>query len=263
MSDITVENLHWKYGDTTILDGLTFKVEKGNFYSILGPNGSGKTTLLKNMLKILQPQANSIFISDTDVSVLSAKDMAKKVAAVPQETTVDFDFSTLDIVMMGRAPYLKRFQVESEKDLALAKRAMEMTNTWQFKDKSIKTLSGGERQRVIVARAIVQQTEVLLLDEPISHLDIHHQVELLETVSYLCRKENLTVIAVLHDINMASQYSDFLVLINEGKIQSIGTVEDVITKEAIQKVYKTDCCIIKNPITKKPHIIPIGKASDN
>lgn len=259
MSEITIKDLLWKYGDETILDGISLEINKGKFYSILGPNGSGKTTLLKNMLKILSPEKETIYIADTDIYRINAKEMAKKVGSVPQDTSVDFDFSTLDIVLMGRTPYLKRFEVEGEKDLQLAREAMEMTDTWRFKDKSIKSLSGGERQRVIVARAIVQQTEILLLDEPISHLDIHHQVELLDTVHNLCRDRRITVGAVLHDLNMAAQYSDYLILLHGGKIVCIGTPEEVMTKEVIEKVYQMECCIIKNPVTNKPHVIPIGK----
>lgn len=258
MSNISVKDLRFKYGEDTILDGLDFEIQKGKFYSILGPNGCGKTTLLKNILKLLEPNKNSIFINDTDVCNISAKQMAKIVAAVPQDTSVDFDFSSLDIVLMGRTPYLKRFEVEGERDLIIAKEAMEMTDTWRLKDKSIKNLSGGERQRVIVARAIVQQTDILLLDEPISHLDIHHQVELLDTVYKLCKDRNITVTAVLHDINMAVEYSDYLILLNEGQIVSVGTPEEIIKKEVIQQVYKMDCCIIKNPITGKPHVIPVS-----
>ncbi|WP_350342816.1 ABC transporter ATP-binding protein [Proteinivorax tanatarense] len=259
MSEIAVNDLNWRYGQEIVLDGVSFKVEKGKFYSILGPNGSGKTTMLKNILKILEPDKESIYIDNKDITVMSSQDMATRVACVPQETKIDFDFTVLDIVMMGRAPYLKRFEVEGKKDFEIAKEAMIMTNTWKFKDKSVKTLSGGERQRVVVARAIVQQTDILLLDEPISHLDIHHQLELLDTISYLCKEKQLTVISVLHDINMAAQYSDFLILLNEGKIRDLGVAEKVITEEAIEKVYKAKCCIIKNPITNKPHIIPMGK----
>lgn len=259
MSEIKIIDLGWKYGEENILRGINLQIEKGKFYSILGPNGSGKTTLLKNILKILVPKKRSIFISEDDITNIPTKEMAKKVGSVPQDTNVDFDFSVLDIVLMGRTPYLKRFEVEGEKDLAIAKEAMELTDTWRFKDKSIKTLSGGERQRVIVARAMVQQTEILLLDEPISHLDIHHQVELLDTVSSLSKDRGITVTAVLHDINMASQFSDYLILLNKGQIVSIGTSEEVITKEMIEEVYQMECCIIKNPITGKPHVIPIAK----
>ncbi len=259
MPEIKIKDLVWKYGDETILNGITLEIKKGKFYSVLGPNGSGKTTLLKNMLKILAPKKDSIYIDDIDIQKIPTRELAKRVGSVPQDTNVDFDFSVLDIVLMGRTPYLKRFQVEDENDYALAKEAMEMTDTWRFKDKSIKNLSGGERQRVIVARAMVQQTDILLLDEPISNLDIHHQVELLDTVSYLKYQRGLTVTAVLHDINMAAQYSDYLILLNQGQIVSIGTAEEVITKEIIEEVYKMECCIIQNPVTSKPHVIPISK----
>lgn len=259
MPHITVKDLRFKYGEVTVLDGLNFEIQRGKFYSILGPNGCGKTTLLKNMLKILEPNKNSIFIEGNDIYNLSTKKMSRLVASVPQDTSVDFDFSVLDIVLMGRTPYLKSFELESEKDLQIAKEAMEMTDTLRLKDKSIKNLSGGERQRVIVARAIVQQTNILLLDEPISHLDINHQVGLLDTVAFLCKERGITVSAVLHDINMAVEYSDYIILLNEGCVVAMGTPKEVIKKEIVQQVYKMDCCVIENPITGKPHVIPIGK----
>lgn len=252
------KGLKWKYEENLILDAINLKIEKGKFYSIIGPNGSGKTTLIKNILKLLEPSKNTIFLRNIDITSLSIKDMAKKMASVPQDTIIEFDFSVIDIVMMGRTPYLKRFESESEKDLEICKEAMEMTDTWRLRHKSIQTLSGGERQRVIVARAIAQQTDVLLLDEPISHLDIHHQVEILDTALYLTEKRNMTVVAVLHDLNLAAQYSDHLFLLHGGKILSQGIPEEVITEDAIYQAYKMQSHIIKNPLTGKPHVFPIG-----
>ena len=231
---IKITDLDWKYGESTILDNINIEVERGQFYSIIGPNGSGKTTLLKNILKHLEPKKNTVFIDNLDINSLSSKDMAKRMACVPQNTMVDYEFSVLDIVMMGRTPHLKRFETESEKDLNICKEAMEMTDTWRFKDKLIQNLSGGERQRVIVARAIAQQADILLLDEPISHLDIHHQIELLDTVSYLNKKNGITVIVVLHDLNLAAQYSDYIFLLSEGKIFSSGTPKSVINEQSIK-----------------------------
>lgn len=257
VSSINIKDLHWKYGDHLILDDINIEIEKGKFYSIVGPNGSGKTTLLKNILKHLEPKKNTLYIEDIDVTTLSSNDMGKRIASVPQNTRIDFEFTTLDIVMMGRTPHLKRFEIEGEMDLKICREAMEKTDIWRFKDKLIQELSGGEKQRVIVARAIAQQADILLLDEPISHLDIHHQVELLETVSDLNEKKEITVVAVLHDLNLAAQYSDYIFLLSQGKVLSYGEPEDVIREEIITKAFKTNVCIIKNPITGKPHVIPI------
>jgi iron complex transport system ATP-binding protein len=191
------------------------------------------------------------------VNSFKSKDFAKKLSSVPQNTNIDFDFSVMDIVLMGRTPYLKRFESEKENDIKIVKEAMEMTNTWDLKDKSINELSGGERQRVIIARALSQESEIMLLDEPISNLDIQHQIEILDTIKYLNR--NVTIIAVLHDLNLAAQYSDSLILLKDGKVLSHGAVEEVLTEKNIRDAYNIDAYIMKNPVTGKPHIIPISK----
>ncbi|PRR78254.1 putative siderophore transport system ATP-binding protein YusV [Clostridium liquoris] len=254
---INIENLNCSYGDKVILNNININFEKNKFHSIIGPNGSGKTTLLKNILRVLPVENKCIYIDSKDVNSFKSKDFAKKLSSVPQNTNIDFDFSVMDIVLMGRTPYLKRFESEKENDIKIVKEAMEMTNTWDLKDKSINELSGGERQRVIIARALSQESEIMLLDEPISNLDIQHQIEILDTIKYLNR--NVTIIAVLHDLNLAAQYSDSLILLKDGKVLSHGAVEEVLTEKNIRDAYNIDAYIMKNPVTGKPHIIPISK----
>lgn len=254
-SAIKVQDLTYSCDKSEILHNINIDFKENKFYSIIGPNGSGKTTLLKNISKILKPQKKTIFIEDMDVLSLKNKFLAKRLAVVPQTTSIDFDFSALDVVLMGRTPYIPKFKNESDKDYDIAKEAMEMTNTWELRDKPINKLSGGERQRVIIARAITQRTDIILLDEPISHLDIHNQIEILNTIKSLNNK--LTVIAVLHDLNLAIQYSDYLILMDNGSIVTQGTPDEVITEKNIKKVYKIDICMIKNPLNGKPYIIPI------
>lgn len=256
---IRVNNLNWSFNDNKILTNITTKISNNSFTCIIGPNGSGKSTFLKGILKILPPKQNTIHIENEDITKLNYRKLSKKIASVPQNTTVDYDFSVMDIVLMGRSPYIKRFQAEKENDFEIAKQAMEMTSTWHLKDRSINSLSGGERQRVIISRALAQQSNILVLDEPISHLDIHHQVEVLNITKELCTTKNFTVIAVLHDLNLAIQYSDYLILINKGHIVAEGSPEEVVTKENIKNVYSIDICMITNPVTGKPHIIPITK----
>lgn len=254
---VKVKNLCCSFGEKEILHNINIDFSKGGFYSIIGSNGSGKTTLLKNIASSLAPNKNTVFIEGMDVLNFKNKALAKKLSVVPQNTSLDFDFSVLDIVLMGRNPYISRFQDESKEDYNIAKEAMKMTSTWELKDKCINQLSGGEQQRVIIARALAQDTDIILLDEPISHLDIYHQVEILDTIKSINKK--VTVIAVLHDLNLAAQYSDYLVLINKGSIVALGTPEEVLTEENIKKVYNINICIINNPVTGKPHIIPITK----
>ncbi len=256
MTAISVRNLKFSYGEQPVLKDINLSLEKGLFYSIIGPNGSGKTTLLKNLQKLVKPQNNSIYINGKDLKTVSLKELSRQLAVVPQETHMDFDFTVLDMVLMGRAPYLKRFETEGAYDIDLARTAMEITDTWKFKDKSIRNLSGGELQRAIVSRAMVQDTDILLLDEPVSHLDIHHQMSILKTVRGFCRTKGITVVAVLHDINLAVEFSDSLIFLNHGELVAMGTPEDVITEEIIKILYDMKCMIIKNPSSGKPHVIP-------
>jgi iron complex transport system ATP-binding protein len=252
-----VNNLNCILGGNTILNNINLSFEKGKFYSIVGPNGSGKTTLLKNILKLIEVDKNTIFIDNKEVTQLKSNELSKLVSYVPQNTNIEFNFSVLDIVMMGRNPYLKRFQSESKNDYEIAEKAMNITQIWDLKDRGINTLSGGERQRVIIARALTQSTDIILLDEPISQLDIHHQINLMNLLKELTEKMNITVITVIHDLNYAIQYSDYLVFLDKGKVFSCGYPEEVITKENLKKVYNMDFHIMKNSLTNKPIILPI------
>lgn len=254
---IEVKKLNYSFDGIDILHDINIDFKKNRFYSIIGPNGSGKTTLLKNIARTLKPYKNTVFIKDKDVLNLKNKELARKLAVVPQDSNLDINFSALDIVLMGRAPYFSKFQEESKNDYAIAKHAMELTNTWKFRDKSINQLSGGERQRVLIARALTQDTDVILLDEPISNLDIHHQIEILDTIKSLSKK--ITVIMVLHDLNFAAEYSDCIILVNSGRVVIQGNPREVFTEENIKKIYKINVCMVENPVTGKPYIIPIGR----
>jgi len=252
---IKIKNLSFSY-DEEVLNNININFEKGKFYTILGPNGSGKTTLLRLISKSLNVNKEEIFIEGKDLFTIKSKLLSKKMAMVPQSTEIEFDFSVEDIVLMGRTPHIPRFCSESEEDFSIAKAAMEMTNTLKLKDKKINQLSGGERQRVIVARAICQDTEIILLDEPISHLDIHHQIEIMNEIKQLNENKNITIIAVLHDLNIAAAYSDSMILMNKGHVHSFGTPENVLTEKAIEEVYGLEVYITKNPKTNKTFIMP-------
>ena len=254
---LKIQNLDWNYGSQRVLNNLNFNIEKGKFYTILGTNGSGKTTLAKIITKSLEIDSDKIFLISEDLSKMNNKQTAKRIATVPQNTIVDFDFSVMDIVLMGRAPYLRRFQSETSYDLEIAKNAMKKTNTWHLKDKKIDEISGGERQRVIIARAITQDTEILILDEPISNIDIHHQIQLLDVLKNLNKEKNITIITILHDLNLAAQYSDEIILLSEGEIVTIGNPQEVLTKEVIKEVYNIKVDMVVNPSTGRPYIIPV------
>lgn len=256
MTAVSIRNLSFSYGDHPVLKHIEITLEKGLFYSIIGPNGSGKTTLLKNLQKIIRPDSSCIYLNGEDIRSVSIRDVSKRIATVPQETHMDFDFTVLDMVLMGRAPYLKRFETEGVNDLERAKTAMEITDTWKLKDKSIRHLSGGELQRAIVSRAMVQDTDILLLDEPVSHLDMHHQISILRTVAGFCRSKGITVLAVLHDINLASEFSDSLILMNQGEIVQVGSPDLVVNEKSMKSLFDMECMIISNPLSGRPHVIP-------
>ncbi len=253
---VVVKDLDWNFGDNEVLKQVNIRIEKRKLYCIIGPNGSGKTTLLKNISKALETKKEKVFIDDTDLCDLKNRDIAKKLSCVPQSTNIDFDFTVMDIVLMGRSPYIKRFQVESSRDIEAARMAMEATNTWHLKDKSINMISGGEKQRVIVARALAQETGIMLLDEPVSQLDIHHQIELMDNIRFLIEEKGITVMAILHDLNLAANFGDSLILLNEGRVVCQDVAEVVLTPENIEKVYRMRVKVIKNPVNGKPLVIP-------
>lgn len=257
MPILDLETVSFRYDRELVLDDVSLKVGEGEFVSIIGPNGSGKTTLLLLMDGILRPEKGKVKLKGRGLSELSRRSVAKLVAVVPQETPLTFPFSAREVVLMGRTPHLPVFGFESGSDFEIAARAMEMTDTAQFAGRSIGSLSGGERQRVLIARALAQQAEIMLLDEPTAFLDIRHQVEIFELVRTLREKQLLTVVTVTHDINLASLYSDRIVLLKGGKIFSEGRPEDVLTSEKIEAVYGTRILVDCYPGSGLPRINPV------
>ncbi|KGG80230.1 ABC transporter [Caloranaerobacter azorensis H53214] len=255
---VEVRNIYFSYGYEEVLKNIDLSIQEGVFISILGPNGSGKTTLLKNICKLLKPLKGEIFVDDKDLNKIAFKELAKIMAVAHQDSNVNFEFTVYDIVMMGRYPYQKRFKSESENDIKIVKRAMENTETWALREKSIHEISGGERQRVIIARALAQEPKILLLDEPISQLDIKHQINILNLCKRLNREEKITIITTLHDINLAARYSDYILLMNKGEIKAFGLPESVLTKENIQDVYGIEVKLIKLDDYKVPYIVPVS-----
>lgn len=253
---ISIKDLHFKYGKKDILKNINIDIDKGNFLSIIGPNGSGKTTLLKNIVNLLSPSKGSIKLYEEDVKNIKYKELAKRVAVVHQTSNIGFNFSVRDIVMMGRFPYLERFQSETKEDYNIVEKAMKATGIYKLKDRSVLNVSGGELQRVMIARALVQEPEILILDEPISNLDLMYQISILDICKELNKKENLTVICILHDINLAARYSDSILLLEDGEIHSMDTPNKVITRDNIKEVYQINVDVMKIENTNIPYIIP-------
>jgi iron complex transport system ATP-binding protein len=234
-------------------------VEKGEFVGVIGPNGSGKTTLLKILYRLLSPQKGEILFELVPMRKMDRNDIAQKIAVVSQETQLLFPFSVLETVLMGRSPYLGHLMFESERDLEIAKKAMEWTNILPFSERPMDELSGGERKRVFIARALAQEPEVILLDEPTANLDIRHQIDFLDLILTLHREKGLTIVMASHDMNIASEFCDRLILFQKGRIYKMGTSEKVITKENIESVYGCEVWIDQNPVSGMPRISLLKK----
>jgi iron complex transport system ATP-binding protein len=256
----SVENLSFSYNNNDkILDDLKFQFFKGKFYSIVGPNGSGKTTLLKALTKNIPIEKSTVLINDMDIVEISNKESAKLISYVPQIFEFSFDFTVKDIVLMGRNPHVKRFSKESKDDMDKVYDAMEITGVRKYESKSINELSGGEKQRAVIARAICQDSDIMILDEPISQLDIHHQYEIMTILENLVLNYGKTVICVLHDLNIAAEFSDEIIMMKEGKIFYSGSSDIVLTEKNIGKIYNMPVKVMKNPLSLKPHIFPVAR----
>ncbi|MCU0666251.1 MAG: ABC transporter ATP-binding protein [Candidatus Omnitrophica bacterium] len=247
------------YGRERIVKNVSLAVGQGDFMGIIGPNGSGKTTFLRLISKALAPAEGQVFLDGLSLESIRFKEFSRKVAFVQQDTQAAFPFSVLEVVLMGRYPYLQKFQGESSLDREIAMRAISMTDTLHLKHKNIGQLSLGERQRVLIAKSLAQQPKLLLLDEPTSHLDIAHQVQIMDLLSRQNQEEGLSIVMVIHDLNLASLYCNKIVLFDQGKIVRQGSAQDVITYQNIESVYKTVVVVYDNPITKRPCVFLVPK----
>ena len=251
MSILNVESLSYNYDDKVVLDQITMSISGGEILGILGPNGCGKTTLLKNLNKNLRPHGGCILIEGTDMDCISKKEIAQKIAVVPQSNEIRFAFTVREIVAMGRMPFQESLRGETSADLKIVDKAMEQTGLTEFADRFINTLSGGERQRAIIARAITQTPEIILMDEPTLHLDINMQFEVLDLIQKLSKENDLAVVIVSHDLPMVTRYCDRIILIHGHKVFAMGTAEEVLTKENIRTVFNIDAELEKDSRTGK------------
>jgi iron complex transport system ATP-binding protein len=258
--NIVIEELSWQPSREKkyILDHINCKFEAENFYGIIGPNGSGKTSLVKHLLRFMDVKSGKIMLNEEDLKNYHRQELAKQIALVPQNTTMDFAFQAFDVVMMGRSPYQKRFAEASEDDQNKVVEAMKLTDCYELREKEVSLLSGGEAQRVITARAIAQDTDWLILDEPTSSLDVKHQIELMEALLKLKEHKSKTIIAVLHDINIASRYCNKIIMMKNGKIYCYGNTEDILTIENLFKVYGIHFEQLETSGTRKKYFIPSG-----
>ncbi len=255
MIKIEMRNVWLGYGRNVVVKDVTFQVMPGEMVGLIGPNGCGKSTIIRALTRIISPYSGRILLDGEDVSQIPRRDLARLFGVVPQMPLLPSAFTAFEIVLMGRNPHLGLFQYEGPRELAIAWRAMEKTATHSLAERRVSELSGGEIQCLLMARVLAQETKAILLDEPTANLDIGRQVEILDLIKNLCVEKNLTVLAALHDLNLASQYCDRLVLINNGRVHAEGTPGEVITPQNIKEVYGAEHCVYTHPINGLPTVL--------
>jgi iron complex transport system ATP-binding protein len=249
MTLIEARGAKFAYGNAPILMGVDFALREGEFVGLIGPNGSGKSTLLKLLSGLIRPGAGSIDLLGRPLRGYSPRAVARLVAHVPQSTALEFPFTAREIVLMGRSPHLRRFEIESAHDRALADEALRATNALHLADRLINTLSGGEQQRIIIARALAQGPHVLLLDEPTNNLDVKHQLDVLALARTLAHERRLGVVAAVHDLGQAARYCDRLALMVCGRIIADDVPEQVLTPERICQAFEIEARVYRDPFT--------------
>lgn len=252
---LEIKGLTCGYDSRFFIQEINFTLEEKEFVGIIGPNGSGKTTFLRAITRFLKSQKGTVSFNGRDVRQIGFKEFARKIAVVSQNPPVN-DITVEEFVLLGRTPHFEKMQfLETRHDFEIARKVMSLTQTLKFKDRLMRELSGGERQLVFIARALAQEPQLLLLDEPTTHLDIGHQVAVLDLLKKLNRECGLTVIIVLHDLNLASEYCKRLVLMREGRIYKAGHPDEVLCYQIIEEVYKTVVVVEKNPISLRPYVL--------
>lgn len=252
---LEIKGLTCGYDARFFIQEINFSLEEKEFVGIIGPNGSGKTTFLRAITRFLKSQKGTVIFKGRDVRQIGFKEFARKIAVVSQNQPVN-DITVEEFVLLGRIPHFEKMQfLETAQDFEIARKVMSLTQTSKFKDRLMRELSGGERQLAFIARALAQEPQLLLLDEPTTHLDIGHQVAVLDLLKKLNRECGLTVIIVLHDLNLASEYCQRLVLMREGRIYKAGHPDEVLSYQIIEEVYKTVVVVEKNPISLRPYVL--------
>jgi iron complex transport system ATP-binding protein len=250
-----LKNISFSYTEKMLLNQFNLSIDENKFIGVLGPNGSGKSTLLSLLSGILTPQSGDCLIRDVPIASYQKKELAKFLTLLPQDFAIRFNFTVQEVVEMGRHPHLKRFECLSESDFILIEKVMKQLDILQFSDRPVTDLSGGEQQRVALARVLVQDPEVLLLDEFNSNLDIYHTLSILSLLQQKMDSSNLTLIAAIHDINLAAAFCDEIIFMKAGKIITQGDSRDVLKPKIISEVYGVDVDVIENPKTKRPYIL--------
>lgn len=261
---LQLKNISCGYSNKFSLNNIGFSVGEKQMIGVIGPNGSGKTTLLRAITKILPLKSGTITFNEKSIGSMNYRELAQNIAVVSSDMESNADITVYDFVALGRIPHQKNFQFfEDEKDHKIIFESLKMAELIDFAQRPLSELSAGERQMAIIAKALAQKPKLLLLDEPIVHLDISHQVYIMNLLRRLNKQHDLSVIIVLHELNFASEYCDQLILMNKGRVSIMGTPEQVLNKQTIESVYDTAVTISRNPVSYKPHVFIISeKGSD-
>lgn len=260
-SAVKVKNISHSYGADSVLKKISFSIRKGDFFIIIGPNGSGKTTLMRVISGIIKPDEGKLDILDRPVQDYPRRSLARIIAFVPQMETLDFPFVVSEVVLMGRSPHQGMLGLEQKHDLEIANQAMAFTGVEHLAHRRVDQLSGGERQRVFIARAICQEPQIILLDEPTASLDLRHQVRVMDLMERLKQERGITVIMVSHDVNLAAMYCDQLLLLKEGQAASLGPANEVLTFQTLEKAYGCTLLVDKNPLGDFPRVTLVPEKS--
>ncbi|WP_068618548.1 ABC transporter ATP-binding protein [Paenibacillus tuaregi] len=256
MSSLEVRELGLSYGDTYIFENLNLSIPKGKITVFIGSNGCGKSTLLRSMARLLKPQKGSVFLDSREITSMSTKEVARKMAILPQGPTTPEGLTVLQLVKQGRYPYQSWLKMWSKEDEDIVQKALEATGMTDLAERTVDSLSGGQRQRAWIAMTLAQETPVILLDEPTTYLDLTHQIEVLDLLYEMNVRDNRTIVMVLHDINLACRYADHIVAVREGHIEAQGQPEEVVDAELIERVFRLKCEIIPDPLYGTPLCIP-------
>jgi iron complex transport system ATP-binding protein len=247
------------YGDNPIVDDLSLVVPDGKVTVVVGANGCGKSTLLRGLARLLRPTSGSVLLDGEAIHRMSTRQVARSLGLLPQSPVAPEGVTVVDLVGRGRNPHQGAFRRWSRDDEAAVARALELTDTLELADRAVDELSGGQRQRVWIAMALAQGTDLLLLDEPTTYLDVAHQVEMLDLLAELNRTRGTTVVMVLHDLNLSARYADHLVALRAGKVAAAGAPADVVTEELVNEVFDLDCRVISDPVSHTPLVVPVGR----
>lgn len=256
---LIIKNLNYLIDGTRILNDVSVQVEDGEFVGLVGPNGCGKTTMLKNVYKTYRPSRGAVFIGEKDVLDFRPKEMAREVAVMAQENSVEFDIEVMEMVMYGRYSHRKFLEGEKKEDLELCGKFIKEVGLSGYEHRSYLSLSGGEKQRVLLARALVQQSRLIVLDEPTNHLDIRFQYLIMQTL----KGQKITVFSSIHDLNIAAMYCDKIILMDKGRIVEVGAPENVFTEENIGRIFGVRSQITKNSVTGKLQIYYLPEAFES